>query len=51
MTDLLIQALKNRIIEGGTAQKNNIADDIKEVLGLWPTIKGILGDPETKSQA
>ena len=48
--ELLIQALKNRIIEGGQTQKTSIADDIKEVLGLWPSIKGLLGDPETKPQ-
>lgn len=48
--DLLVQALKNRIIEGGQSQKTSIADDIKEVLGLWPSIKGLLGDAETKTQ-
>lgn len=48
--DLLIEALKNRIVETNQASKPSIAQDIKDVMQLWPMFKGILGEVETKPQ-
>lgn len=48
--DLLIQALKTRIIEGNQTSQKSFAQDMKEVLDLFPAIQGLLGSPETKPQ-
>lgn len=48
--DLLIEALKNRIIESSQVNKQSVTQDIKEVLQLWPMFKGLLGEVETKPQ-
>lgn len=46
--DLLIEALKNRIIESNQVSKQSITQDIKEVMQLWPMLKGFLGEVESK---
>lgn len=48
--DLLIEALKNRIVETNQASKTSVSQDIKDVMQLWPMFKGILGEVETKPQ-
>lgn len=47
--DLLIQALKNRIIESNQISKPSIAQDIKDVMQLLPMFKGFLGEIDPKS--
>ncbi len=47
---LLIEALRNRIIEGSQETKPSVTQDVKELLDLWPLFKGILGDGESKPQ-
>lgn len=49
--DLLIEALKNRIIESNQASKPSIAQDIKDVMQLWPMFKGFLGEADPKPQS
>ena len=49
--DLLIEALKNRIIESSQISKTSIAQDIKDVMQLWPMFKGILGEVDSKPSA
>lgn len=46
--DLLIQALKNRIVESNQISKPSIAQDIKDVMQLWPMFKGFLGEIDPK---
>jgi len=46
--DLLIEALKNRIIENNQISKQSVTQDIKEVLQLWPMLKGLLSEAEPK---
>lgn len=46
--DLLIEALKNRIIESNQVSKPSIAQDIKDVMQLWPMFKGFLGEIDPK---
>lgn len=48
--ELLIEALKNRIVEANQVSKQSVTQDIKEVLQLWPMFKGMLGETETKPQ-
>jgi len=48
--DLLIEALRNRILETNQVSKQSVAQDIKEVLQLWPMFKGLLGESEMKPQ-
>ena len=48
--DLLVQALKNRIIEGGQSQKTSIADDIKGSAWTLAIDQGLLGDAGDKTQ-
>lgn len=48
--DLLIEALRNRILETNQVSKQSVAQDIKEVLQLWPMFKGLLGESEVKPQ-
>jgi hypothetical protein len=48
--DLLIEALKNRIVESNQVSKSSITQDIKEVMQLWPMLKGFLGEVESKPQ-
>lgn len=48
--DLLIEALKNRIIESNQVSKPSIAQDIKDVMQLWPMFKGFLGEIDPKPQ-
>jgi len=47
--DLLIEALRNRILETNQVTKQSVTQDIKEVLQLWPMFKGLLGE-EVKPQ-
>ena len=47
--DLLIEALRNRILETNQVTKQSVTQDIKEVLQLWPMFKGLLGE-ELKPQ-
>ncbi len=49
--DLLIEALKNRIIETNQVSKQSVAQDIKEVMQLWPMFKGFLGEVDPKPQS
>lgn len=49
--DLLIEALKNRIIESNQVSKPSIAQDIKDVMQLWPMVKGFLGETDMKPQS
>jgi hypothetical protein len=46
--DLLIEALKNRIIESNQVSKHSVTQDIKEVMQLWPMLKSFLGEVESK---
>lgn len=46
--DLLIEALKNRIIESNQVSKHSITQDIKDVMQIWPMLKGFLGEVESK---
>lgn len=48
--DLLVEALKNRIIETNQISKTSITQDIKDVMQLWPMFRGILGEVESKPQ-
>jgi hypothetical protein len=47
-TELLIEALKNRIIESSQVNKTSVAQDIKDVMQLLPLLKGLLGDVDPK---
>lgn len=49
--DLLIEALKNRIVETNHSSKQSLAQDIKEVMQLWPMFKGFLGEVDPKPQS
>lgn len=49
--DLLIEALKNRIIESNQVSKPSVAEDIKDVMQLWPMFKGFLGEADPKPQS
>lgn len=46
--ELLIEALKNRIIESNQVSKHSITQDIKDVMQLWPMLKGFLSEVESK---
>lgn len=48
--DLLVEALKNRIIESNQVSKQSITQDIKEVMQLWPMFKSFLGEVDSKPQ-
>lgn len=49
--DLLVEALKNRIVESNQISKPSIAQDIKDVMQLWPMFKGFLGETDSKPQS
>ena len=49
--DLLIEALKNRIVESNQVSKPSLTQDIKDVMQLWPMFKGFLGEADPKPQS
>jgi hypothetical protein len=49
--ELLIEALKNRIVETNQISKPSIAQDIKDVMQLLPMLQGFLGQADAKPQS